>query len=99
MTDQAKRTPEEIKAFRVENMARARAARKAKIGEVNLKPETQVVQAKTVYFDAAYHDFHNFVEGLKIAMKNLDVRSKNDVAKCIPLAEEFVKVCQTKYPA
>lgn len=92
MTEQVKRTPEELKALRVENMARARAAKKP-------SAETNTVIAKTVYFDTAYHDYHNFVEGLKLAMKNLDVRAKNDVTKCIPLAEEFVRVCQTKYPS
>ena len=100
------KTPEEIKLARQLGAAKAREIRMNKVNSMPADTEqlVNVVKVekhptfKTIYFDETLANYNNFVKGLELGIKQLDIRSPTEYKRAIPLADEFVKLCKEKYP-
>jgi len=96
---------------RRQGMAKAREARNAKLAaarhaiesggeiEVATKQTAPVPPVRSIYFDTAYHDYTNFINGFQLGIKQLDLRSPSEMQRALPFAEAFLKMCQSKYPS
>ena len=78
----------EIRALRAEELELARRA--ASLEEARLERELRTT------FDIPLNEYYTFVEGLKLGIQQMNLMK--DIARAIPFAEEFVRICKTRYP-